>query len=103
MPGCLTQARNAPLDSVLHTAWDAQIADRFAIPSTFAQENITPSNQRFQRLFDEKGITLSEAIDCVQELNLNRPIEIENGSQHARDVIVWERSQYNFLRESLTI
>src|SRR5207245_5337302 len=81
-PGGLAQVVAALVHRVGNAPGNVQLTWRFAIPGPISIRDLPGRDQRFEDLFDEKGIALGHLVDGIQKRRLHWTLKSEDGSQH---------------------
>ena len=103
LSGGLAQVLAALLHRVGNAPGNVQLAQWLAIPGPISVGNLTGRDQRFEDLFDEKGIALSQRVDGIQKSRLHRPPESEDGLQHRASLAAGEAGERYLLPEVFTV
>ncbi len=103
LPRCRTDLLKAKLHRVLDTAWDMEFPRWLAFPHLIGRNDGTGQDERFEDLFNEKGIALGQLIDGIEGCCRHHLLPIKDGPQHRLDLAARKGGQDGFLREAFAI
>ncbi len=103
LSGGLAQVVAALVHRVGNAPGNVQLTQWFAIPGPISVGDIPGCDQRFEDLFDEKGIALGQGVDGIQKRRLHRTPESEDGLQHCAGFAASEAGERYLLPEVFTV
>ncbi len=97
------QARETQLDGIVQTQWDVPGVCALPAPAVLPLDQLGGHHQRFEYLFQEKGIALGQLIEGIQHARGQRTTPSQDGLQKRLGVGPAQGFQEYFLPPPLAV
>ncbi len=87
---------------ILQTPRNGSLARR-TFPRSINRLKFPCGHERFEQLFDEKGIALGEAEEGVEQISIDGVSRSQDSTHHVINLAAGERTKREFLRQPFAI